>query len=249
MRKFGLIGYPLGHSFSQKYFTEKFLQEEIDDASYELFPLENIDDVRLLFEINKELIGLNVTIPYKETIIEYLDELDDNAKEIGAVNCIKINDPEFLREKKGYNTDCIAFSDSLQPLLKSHHKKALILGTGGSSKAVAYALKELGIDYLCVSRIKNKSQIEYSDLDKHIISENTIIINCTPVGMYPQIQMYPQIPFEYLTPEHLCFDLVYNPEETLFLQKSKQQGATTKNGLEMLYKQAEYAWRIWNANL
>ncbi|MFI5172014.1 MAG: shikimate dehydrogenase family protein [Chitinophagales bacterium] len=246
MRKFGLIGYPLGHSFSQPYFTKKFEEENIDDAVYELFPLENIDDIRLLFEINRDLHGLSVTIPYKESVIEYLDELDITAKEISAVNCIKINDPEFLREKKGYNTDCLGFRDSIQPLLQKHHKKALILGTGGSSKAVAFALKELGIQYTFVSRKKTASFIPYEMLDKNTMEENPVIVNCTPAGMYPAIENAPAIPYQFLNSNHLCFDLVYNPGETLFLQKAKQQGASVKNGLEMLQLQAEYAWKIWN---
>ncbi|MBC8172730.1 MAG: shikimate dehydrogenase [Chitinophagales bacterium] len=242
MKRFGLIGYPLTHSFSKKYFTEKFKREEIEDCIYELYQLENIDDVRLLFEVNKDLCGLNVTIPYKETIIHYLENLDDTAQKIGAVNCIHINEIE----KTGFNTDCLGFRDAIKPLLQPHHKKALVLGTGGSSKAVVYALHELDIEHVCVSRTKSHSNFSYSDIDKTILEEYPIIINTSPVGMYPNLHVSPDIPYEYLTPSHLCFDLIYNPEETLFLQKAKHQGAQVKNGLEMLELQAEYAWKIWN---
>lgn len=248
MRKFGLIGYPLGHSFSQKYFTEKFERELIDDAEYELFPLENIDDVRLVFEIHKNLHGLNVTIPYKETVIQYLDELDPTAIAIGAVNCIKIEDPEFSRIKKGYNTDVYGFRDAIAPMLKPHHQQALVLGTGGSSKAVQFALKDLNIPFQLVSRNAAENVITYPDINKSILDEFPVIINCTPAGMYPEINSAPALPYQFLSPHHFCFDLVYNPEITLFLQRAKDHGATIKSGLDMLHSQAEYAWKLWNTS-
>ncbi len=242
MRKFGLIGYPLTHSFSEKYFSEKFEKEEIENCNYSLFPLENIEDVRFLFEVEKDLHGLNVTIPYKETVIEYLDDLDETAQKIGAVNCIKIDEIQ----KVGYNTDYAAFRDSLKPLLKQHHKKALILGTGGASKAINYALQELNIQPVFVSRNKSENNFIYTELNGDIISEFPVIINCTPTGMYPEINVAPEIPYHLLSKNNLLFDLIYNPEKTLFLQQGEKQGCIIKNGLEMLKLQAEYAWGIWN---
>ncbi len=242
MRRFGLIGYPLTHSFSEKYFSEKFKRDGIEDCNYELFPLENIEDVRLLFEVNKDLNGLNVTIPYKESVIEYLDDLDETSKMIGAVNCIKIDEIQ----KTGYNTDYAGFRDSIKPVLKRHHKKALILGTGGSSKAIAFALKELGIEYKFVSRQNKKDQFNYDDLTKQLLDEYPVIINCTPLGMFPEIKIHPSIPIDFITKNNLVFDLVYNPHKTLLLEKAERQGAIIKNGMEMLRLQAEYAWDIWN---
>lgn len=242
MKRYGLIGYPLSHSFSEKYFSEKFQREEIEDCTYELFPLENIEDVRLLFEVNKDLHGLNVTIPYKETVIQYLDDLDETAEKIGAVNCIKIDEIQ----KTGYNTDHAGFRDSIKHLLKKHHKKALILGTGGSSKAIAFALKELGLEFKYVSRAKKENQLIYSDLDKSILDEYPVIINCSPAGMFPDLHSCPQIPYQFLSKQNLLFDLIYNPEKTIFMEKGQGKGAVVKNGLEMLRLQAEYAWEIWN---
>ncbi|MGB4930023.1 MAG: shikimate dehydrogenase [Chitinophagales bacterium] len=242
MKLFGLIGFPLTHSFSEKYFSDKFRKEEIEECKYELYPLENVEDVRFLFEVNKELKGLNVTIPYKESVIEYLDDLDDIAQKIGAVNCIKIDEIQRV----GYNTDYAGFRDSLKPLLKKHHTKALVLGTGGASKAVVYALNELGIQTTLVSRKEGTTELTYQQLTKEIISQHSIIINCTPVGMYPDIQLCPEIPYEFITAQHILYDLIYNPGKTLFLEKGEKQGATIKNGLQMLELQAEYAWEIWN---
>lgn len=242
MKLFGLIGFPLTHSFSEKYFSDKFRKEEIEECKYELYPLENVEDVRFLFEVNKELIGLNVTIPYKESVIEYLDDLDDIAQKIGAVNCIKIDEIQRV----GYNTDYAGFRDSLKPLLKKHHTKALVLGTGGASKAVVYALNEMGIQTTLVSRKEGTTELTYQQLTKEIISQHPIIINCTPVGMYPDIQLCPEIPYEFITAQHILYDLIYNPGKTLFLEKGEKQGATIKNGLQMLELQAEYAWEIWN---
>lgn len=242
MNLFGLIGFPLSHSFSEKYFSDKFEREEIEDCKYELYPLENIEDIRFLFEVNKELKGLNVTIPYKESVIEYLDDLDDVAQKIGAINCIKIDEIQRV----GYNTDYAGFRDSLKPLLKKHHTKALILGTGGASKAVVYALQELGISTTLVSRKPGAAQLTYADINKEIIDNHTIIINCSPVGMYPDINQCPDIPYQFINSNHILYDLIYNPGKTMFLQHGEKQGATIKNGLEMLELQAEYAWEIWN---
>lgn len=242
MKLFGLIGFPLTHSFSEKYFSDKFRKEEIEECKYELYPLENVEDVRFLFEVNKELKGLNVTIPYKESVIEYLDDLDDIAQKIGAVNCIKIDEIQRV----GYNTDYAGFRDSLKPLLKKHHTKALVLGTGGASKAVVYALNEMGIQTTLVSRKEGTTELTYQQLTKEIIAQHPIIINCTPVGMYPDIQLCPEIPYEFITAQHILYDLIYNPGKTLFLEKGEKQGATIKNGLQMLELQAEYAWEIWN---
>ncbi|HRG29227.1 MAG TPA: shikimate dehydrogenase [Chitinophagales bacterium] len=242
MKLFGLIGFPLSHSFSEKFFSEKFEREEIEDCKYELYPLENIEDIRLLFEVNKDLKGLNVTIPYKESVIEYLDDLDDIAQKIGAINCIKIDEIQRV----GYNTDYAGFRDSLKPLLKKHHTQALVLGTGGASKAVVYALQELGIGTTLVSRKTGAAQLTYADINKAIIDNHTIIINCSPVGMYPDINQCPDIPYQFINSNHILYDLIYNPGKTMFLQHGEKQGATIKNGLEMLELQAEYAWEIWN---
>lgn len=245
MNQYGLIGYPLTHSFSEQYFKEKFIREEIENCKYELFPLENIEDIRFLFEVNKDLKGINVTIPYKESVIEYLDDLDEIAEKIGAVNCIKIDEIQ----KVGYNTDYSGFRDSLKPLLKQHHKKALILGTGGASKAIKYALQELNIEPKFVSRSKAENNFVYTELTKEIIAEFPVIINCTPAGMFPDTDTAPEIPYQFLTKNNLLFDLIYNPDKTLFLQNGEKRGATVKNGLEMLKLQAEYAWDIWNSEL
>ena len=242
MKLFGLIGFPLSHSFYEKFFSEKFEREDIEDCKYELYPLENIEDIRLLFEVNKDLKGLNVTIPYKESVIEYLDDLDDIAQKIGAINCIKIDEIQRV----GYNTDYAGFRDSLKPLLKKHHTQALVLGTGGASKAVVYALQELGISTTLVSRKTGAAQLTYADINKEIIDNHTIIINCSPVGMYPDINQCPDIPYQFINSAHILYDLVYNPGKTMFLQHGEKQGATIKNGLEMLELQAEYAWEIWN---
>ena len=243
MKQYGLIGYPLSHSFSKGYFAEKFAKENIVDCKYDVFPLEKIEDFVELCNDKKNLIGLNVTIPYKEKIIPFLDELDETAANIGAVNTIKFSNGK----KIGYNSDAYGFEMSLKPLLKSHHTQALILGTGGASKAVEYVLKKLGIAFQYVSRTKNDKAISYEELNESIIQHSKLIINTTPIGMYPNIDTAPDIPYNVLTEKHLLYDLVYNPEETLFLKKGKEKGAQTKNGLEMLYLQAERSWEIWNS--
>lgn len=243
MKRYGLIGYPLTHSFSVGYFTEKFEREGIKDASYENFELESIEGFRKLLDASPKLKGLNVTIPYKQEIIRLLDDIDFSALMIRAVNTIK-----FSKGKtKGYNTDYIGFRDSIKPLLKPHHHtKALVLGTGGSSKAVVFALTQMGIETTFVSRTPGQGQLAYSQLNKKVIEAHPIIINTTPVGMYPNILEAPALPYQHLTPQHMLYDLVYNPAETMFLQKGLAQGATVKNGLEMLQLQAEASWKIWN---
>ncbi|WP_010662772.1 shikimate dehydrogenase family protein [Marinilabilia salmonicolor] len=246
MKTFGLIGYPLGHSFSQKYFTEKFKTENIE-ARYLNFPIENIRELPSLLEKHPYLAGLNVTIPYKQQVIEYLNEVDPVAREAGAVNVVKITWDGSKPCLKGYNSDIIGFSRSIEPLLLPHHKKALILGTGGASKAVAYALKDLGLLYRFISRTpQHPSHVSYESLNEEILTEYTVIINTTPMGMAPKTDQCPAIPYNGITSRHLAFDLIYNPETTLFMQKCSQKGAVVKNGLEMLHLQAGAAWDIWN---
>lgn len=247
MDKYGLIGYPLGHSFSVTYFNEKFQSENID-AEYINFEIPRIEDFPEVVTENINLRGLNVTIPYKEQVIPYLDELDPDTAKIGAVNVIKI-----IRQGKakvrliGYNSDIIGFTQSIEPLLQDHHRKALVLGTGGASKAVYHGLANLGVESLYVSRSKHdKDTITYQDLTPDLMAEYTIIVNCTPVGMYPKVDFCPDIPYDLLTPRHLLYDLLYNPDETLFMKKGRARGATVKNGLEMLLLQAFAAWEIWH---
>ncbi len=247
MRKFGLIGYPLGHSFSKTYFTEKFKNEKIKDCQYLNFPIESISKLPVLISENKELAGLNVTIPYKEAVMQYLDHIDKTAEIIGAVNTIKIIRLHEHIRLEGYNTDAHGFYSSILPLLKKKHSKALILGTGGSSKAVAYVLDQLGIRYIYVSRNPRKeSHISYKDITSALMQECKIIINSTPLGMYPDVDKYADIPYEDITNDHLLYDLVYNPEVSRFLEKGAEKGAVIKNGLSMLHLQAEKAWKIWN---
>ena len=247
MQKYGLIGYPLKHSFSIGYFNEKFKSEAID-AEYINFEIPSINDFMEVIEENPQLQGLNVTIPYKEKVIDFLDELDKDTIEIGAVNVIKIiRLPKGKTKLVGYNSDIIGFMQSIEPLLKPHHQKALILGTGGASKAIFHGLKKLGITSTFVSRTKSNDKVlTYGELTTKVIQEHTVIVNCTPVGMYPNEDKYPQIPYELLSPQHLLYDLIYNPDQTLFLRKGAIQGATVKNGLEMLLLQAFAAWEIWN---
>jgi shikimate dehydrogenase len=251
MRTFGLIGFPLTHSFSQKYFSEKFEKENITDAIFENFPLQDINDFPALIRSKPSLCGLSVTIPYKKDIIKFLDKRDAFAKAIGAVNCIKVGLTSVDRPPTlfGFNTDVYGFEKSLKPLLKKKYNNALILGTGGAAKAVAYVLQNLGIAYSFVSRNQRPavSSSSYSDLSKEIIATHTLIVNTTPLGMFPNVNQCPPIPYEHLTEKHLLYDLVYNPEETLFLKKGKEKGAQIKNGLEMLQLQADKAWEIWNS--
>ncbi len=243
MRAFGLIGYPLGHSFSKKYFADKFAKEGITGNVYELYPLEQIGQIEELLVSNPNLAGLNVTIPYKEQVIAYLDSMSPVVEEIGACNCIYIQDGRLM----GHNTDVIGFSRSLLPKLKPHHKQALILGTGGSSKAVAYTLKELSIPFLQVSRNPSEGMISYEEIDQSMLEAYTLLINTTPVGMYPNIEKAPAIPYQFIGADHYLFDLVYNPERTRFLQEGALRGAAVENGSDMLVIQAEASWEIWNS--
>ncbi len=246
MRTFGIIGYPLKQTFSPTYFGEKFSKEGID-ARYLTFPLSSITDFKGLLEQHPYIAGLNVTIPYKEQVIPYLDELDSEAAKIGAVNVIKFTRNGGKLHLKGYNSDVKGFLDSLKPMIKPWHTKALIFGTGGASKAVAHALANEGILYRFVSRNpKSSSEVGYSDLSPEIISEYKLLINTTPLGMYPNSDNAPEIPYEGIGDKHLAYDVVYNPDTTLFLKKAQERGAQIKNGLDMLYLQAKEAWRIWN---
>lgn len=243
--KFGIIGKDISYSFSRNYFQEKFKKLGLTNYQYYNFDIPEIEEFPfLLYHREDEFRGLNVTVPYKEAIIKYLDEVDVEAQKIGAVNTIKITDDNKLA---GYNTDAFGFQKSVQPLLKNHHKKALILGTGGASKAIAYALKKLNIDYKFVSRNETENMVTYEMLDAEIMDDYTIIVNCTPVGTYPNIENAPPIPYQYLSNKHLLYDLIYNPVETKFLQNGKKHGASIKNGLEMLELQAEKSWEIWNS--
>jgi shikimate dehydrogenase len=237
---YGIIGYPLTHSFSPGYFREKFSALGIAET-YDAFPIRHIEDLKELLSAHKALKGLNVTIPYKQSVMAYLDELDATAEAVGAVNCIRIREGEL----KGFNTDTIGFADTLKPLLNEGHTDALVLGTGGASKAVVYALKQLGIRYKLVSR--TGGDLQYQDINQALISSHKLIVNTTPLGMYPDVETAPELPYNQLGPEHLLYDLVYNPAETLFLQKGKAYGAAIKNGYDMLIAQAEAGWAIWNS--
>ena len=242
MRLFGLIGYPLSHSFSEKYFTEKFEEEQITECRYSLFPIKTIDELPILLRNNPELEGLNITIPYKKQVLPFLDasNIPDG---LDACNCINITGGKLV----GYNTDVTGFEKSLNPLLKSYHKKALVLGNGGATAAVAFVLRKLGISFDIISRkIHDGSTFTYKEIDKKMIEENSVIINTTPVGLYPNTEACPDIPYEFIGESHLLYDLVYNPAKTLFLQKGEEKGAVIKNGEEMLALQAEESWRIWN---
>lgn len=245
MKKFGLIGYPLGHSFSKNFFNEKFVSENID-AEYVNFEIPTIKDLTGILASNPDLAGLNVTIPYKEQVIPFLDELDADASAIGAVNVIKISKRKGKIRLTGHNSDIIGFMQSIEPLLEPQHQKALILGTGGASKAVFHGLKKLGVEAKFVTRNAREGMFTYEDLTPEVMNEYKVIVNCTPVGMYPRANEYPNIPYECLTPQHLLYDLLYNPDTTLFMKKGSDQGAVVKNGLEMLLLQAFAAWDIWN---
>ncbi|MDE7411625.1 MAG: shikimate dehydrogenase [Paramuribaculum sp.] len=238
---YGLIGRTLGHSFSRQYFTDKFTVNNIK-ASYVNFELPDISLFPQLIASNPSLCGLNVTIPYKESIIPYIDYIDDTAQSIGAINTIKFSQGQLC----GYNTDIIGFCNSIRTILKPYQNNALILGTGGASKAIAAGLKQLGINYIKVSRTPGAGQISYDDLDADTIDSHTIIINTTPLGTFPDVETAPPIPYQLLSPKHLCYDLVYNPARTAFLNNCQARGCTIKNGLEMLQLQAEASWNIWN---
>ena len=246
-RQFTLIGYPLSHSFSEKYFTEKFDREQIANHEYFLSPLAQIEDFPKLLAANSNLAGINVTIPYKEKVIPFLDEISEEAKAIGAVNTIKIEEGKL----KGFNTDVYGFEKSLVDFLTQKEKKisvdnALIQGTGGAAKAVVYILKKLGIEPILVSRKKGKGDLTYDDLDTIIFDECRLIVNTTPLGMLPNLDSCPDLPFHRINEKYHLYDLVYNPEKTVFLRRGESNGAAIKNGLEMLHLQAEKAWEIWN---
>jgi shikimate dehydrogenase len=248
MRRYGLIGYPLSHSFSQRYFTEKFEREGIRDCAYSNYSLPEIGALQAVLT-DPELCGLNVTIPYKEQVLPYLDARSAVVEEIGACNCIRMEAGRLT----GYNTDVVGFERSLVMRLGAHHRQALVLGTGGASKAVEYVLRKLGIGYRMVSRRPglvqhdNGRDIGYDQVDAGMMAEAMLIINTTPVGMYPRVDERPPLPYEGLTPRHYLFDLIYNPERTLFLQQGEARGAAVENGHEMLILQAEESWRIWNS--
>lgn len=243
MRLFGLMGYPLSHSFSQSFFTQKFLSMGMgEELAYENFSIPDIEEFPELLIRKNNLNGFNVTIPYKKQIIPFLHELTPEVAEMGACNCVRIQNKKLI----GYNTDIVGFENSLKPYLQKHHTHALILGTGGAAAAVEFVLRKLQIAYLNVSRTPNEQAILYTDLNETILSTYTLIINTSPVGQFPNVDESPNIPFEYLGPQHHLYDLIYNPTETLFLQKGKAKGATVQNGYEMLVLQAEESWRIWN---
>jgi len=246
MKTYGLIGFPLSHSFSKKYFTEKFANEKIANHQYELFPIEDIKSLADLLAENQSLRGLNVTIPHKVSVLPFLNEIEEAAEKIGAVNCICIKRFEGETYLKGFNTDAYGFQKSLEPLLTNHHRKALIFGDGGAAKAVKYVLEKLGIEYKIVVRKPVEGTILYSEITAEILKSHKLLINTTPLGMSPNTDSFPAIDYTQLGADHLAYDLVYNPLETAFLAKAAAQGAQIKNGLEMLYKQAEKAWAIWN---
>lgn len=245
MDKYGLIGFPLGHSFSKNFFNEKFENENID-AEYINFEIPNIEELVEILDVNPELRGLNVTIPYKEKVISYLDYISPEARAIGAVNVIRVTHKGNKLTLRGYNSDVIGFTKSIEPLLERFHRKALILGTGGASKAINYGLKSLGLETVFVSRYKRPGTIQYEDITPEVIKDYNVIVNCTPVGMYPKVEECPLLPYEAMNNHTLLYDLIYNPDRTLFMQKGAEHGATVKNGLEMLLLQAFASWDFWN---
>jgi shikimate dehydrogenase len=259
MKQYGLIGYPLSHSFSKKYFTDKFEREMIPASEYHVFPLEHISQLPALLKANPDLCGLNVTIPHKISVLKYLDWIEADAKSAGAVNCIRITaespvEAAFSGEVgikghdfrlEGFNTDIYGFEMSLKPLLKDYHDKALVLGDGGAAKAVKCVLESLGIDFKIVTRKPLGDNLLFKDLKPHHIKTHPLIINTTPLGTSPNVDECPPIPYEAITDQHLLYDLIYNPEKTLFLKKGEEKGAVIKNGHEMLILQAEKGWEIW----
>ena len=242
---YGLIGFPLGHSFSQQYFNTKFEAEGIN-AQYRNFELPDIGDLMELIAEYPDLSGLNVTIPYKQAVIPYMDDMNPVAREVGAVNVIKFTRKGNDLRLTGYNTDVIGFTDSIVPMLGDGHTKGLVLGSGGASRAVVYSLRQLGVEPQVVSRTARPGVITYGELTPEVMATHTVIVNTTPLGMYPNVDECPDIPYDLLTPQHLCYDLLYNPDETLFMKRAAEHGAKTKNGLEMLMLQAFASWDIWN---
>lgn len=261
MKYYGLIGFPLSHSFSKKYFAAKFEKEKITDAEYENYPLEDIGGLQDLLDDHPQLRGLNVTVPHKKNVLRYLDWIEHDARKAGAVNCLRITkesplqaafsgevgikDHDFRLE--GYNTDLYGFEMSLRPLLKRYHDQALVLGNGGAAQAVKCILENLEIPFKVVTRKAKDGDLTFGDLKPHHIKKHRLIINTTPLGTYPNVDECPPIPYEAITDDHLLYDLVYNPEQTLFLKKGAEKGAATKNGYEMLILQAERSWEIWNS--
>ncbi len=245
MDKYGLIGYPLGHSFSIGYFNEKFQNENID-AVYENFEISSLDSLEEVIATNPELKGLNVTIPYKERVMSYLDSITPEARAIGAVNVIRVTHKGNKTILKGNNSDVIGFTRSIEPMLETFHKKALVLGTGGAAKAITFGLRSLGLETVYVSRFERPDTIQYDKITPETVQEYNVIVNCTPVGMYPQADQCPQLPYEAMDSHNLLYDLIYNPDETLFMQKGAAHGATVKNGLEMLLLQAFVSWEFWH---
>jgi shikimate dehydrogenase len=245
MDKYGLIGYPLGHSFSIGYFNEKFQNEGIN-AKYINFEIPTIESLPEILASNPELRGLNVTIPYKEKVISYLDTVSPEARAIGAVNVIRVVHKGNDIKLKGFNSDVIGFTQSIEPMLSNIHKKALILGTGGASKAIDFGLKSLGMETVFVSRYERPGTIQYDKITPDVVREYNVIVNCTPLGMYPHSDSCPNLPYEAMDENNILYDLIYNPDETLFMYKGRQRGATVKNGLEMLLLQAFASWEFWN---
>jgi len=243
MKRYGLIGYPLTHSLSEQYFTQKFIEEGIEDCVYERFSMTSIADLHEILNSHQDLRGFNITIPYKKEVLAFLTERSKAVEEVGACNCVKIESGKLI----GYNTDVIGFENSLIPFLKPSHNRALVLGTGGAALAIVYVLQKLGIEFSYVSRTATIGQFSYNDLDASVMASHTLIINTTPLGMFPNIEDCPAIPYDLLTPEHHLFDLTYNPAASTFLTKGKQMGATIQNGQQMFVEQAEQSWRIWNS--
>ncbi|MDE6688640.1 MAG: shikimate dehydrogenase [Prevotella sp.] len=245
MDKYGLIGYPLGHSFSISYFNQKFTDEGIN-AKYLNFEIPSIENLIEVLDLNPELKGLNVTIPYKEKVMEYLDFISPEARAIGAVNVIRVTHGGSNVKLKGFNSDVIGFTQSIEPMLEKHHQKALILGTGGASKAINYGLKSLGLETVYVSRFRRPETICYEDITPEVVKEYNVIVNCTPVGMFPKTEECPNLPYEAMNENNILYDLIYNPDETLFMKRGAEHGASVKNGLEMLLLQAFASWEFWN---
>lgn len=245
MEKYGLLGYPLGHSFSINYFNQKFKDENID-AVYENYEIKSIDKLPEILDSNPNIRGFNVTIPYKQKVISYLDTISPEAIAIGAVNVIRVEHVNNDVILKGYNSDVIGFTKSIEPMLEKYHRKALILGTGGASKAVDYGLRSLGLETIFVSRFQRPNTIQYKDITPEIIKEYNVIVNCTPCGMFPHTNECPDLPYEHMDNHTLLYDLIYNPDTTLFMQKGEERGASTKNGLEMLLLQAFASWEFWH---
>lgn len=246
MDKYGLIGFPLGHSFSISYFNQKFADEGID-AEYVNFEIPNIDELQEILDMNPDLRGLNVTIPYKEKVIPFLDSISPEAQAIGAVNVIRVTHEGKKVKLKGFNSDVIGFTQSIEPMIdKKWHQKALVLGTGGASKAISYGLKSLGIEPVYVSRYQRPGTIQYEQITAEVVKEYNVIVNCTPLGMYPHVEECPLLPYEAMDAHTILYDLIYNPDDTLFMKKGRERGADVKNGLEMLLLQAFASWEMWN---